>query len=76
MRPLTTENQSCFSCAFWAGVQPQRIDDRNVVFNGQCRKNAPVLMPDGSAGWPNIGANGWCAVYEQGQTPNEAQRFL
>jgi hypothetical protein len=76
MRPVTTEDQSCFSCAFWAGVTPNRESERRVVFTGQCRKNAPVLLADGTAGWPATAAEDWCAAYERGQTPSEAQRFL
>lgn len=76
MRPITTADDSCFSCAFWAGVKVNRETDRRVTFTGQCRKQAPVMQADGTAGWPATAPTDWCAVYERGQTPEEAQRFL
>lgn len=76
MRPVNTENESCMSCRFWAGVQPTRVEENRVVFNGQCRKTAPIMKPDGTAGWPATVSTDWCAAYEQGQTPDEVRRFL
>jgi hypothetical protein len=75
MRPVETQDQSCLSCKFWAGVRPAQQDDNRFVLTGQCRKNAPVVGPAGGT-WPATNPNDWCAVYEAGTTPNDAKRFL
>lgn len=76
MRNLETQNESCLSCRFWANVKPVKTTDERVIFIGQCRKASPTANADGSATWPAIAGDEWCAEYEQGTTPNEAQRFL
>lgn len=75
MRTVETENESCLSCKFWAGVRPQQAPDNSVSVTGQCRKNAPTLV-DGKAVWPATEPHDWCAEYQVGTTPNEARRFL
>lgn len=79
MRPVETQDQSCLSCKFWAGVRPTQIEEENstrVLFSGQCRKSAPVMDATGKAVWPVCDSEDWCAAYEQGTTPNDAKRFL
>lgn len=76
MRLLDTQDQSCLSCKFWAGVRPTQQEDNRVVLLGQCRKSVPVTAADGTAVWPVTRPEDWCAVYEQGTTPNDVKRFL
>ena len=59
------ENKSCLVCRYFDGC---RMDYREPVLHGDCRRNPPIpILREGYPNdrmWPPVSLNDWCGQWE------------